>query len=224
MTKTPSPSPVMAPSPLKLSSLPEGRPGRILAVAMLCGTFLVAVLILKLLLNTYQARQDTIATQKDRLHRTEQLIASIPTLEDRARRAGEQMAQETPLLTVPSDDLALAELQENVHALADRASLTLTSQEPLSLPRHDQFRNVALRIAFSSSWSSAVHLLDALQQTHSPHLLTEDLQIIASSSATQDDVIAHGQPVDVSLVVVALRSPTKTPSSPAPPSSNTQTW
>ncbi|MBR0560588.1 type II secretion system protein GspM [Neokomagataea anthophila] len=213
-----------APTPsAPLSQLPTGSRGRLYALILAGVVALFIVWSVQTLIRTFEDTQDTIAAQKELLARTQRLISTIPHLENRARQANLQMAQTTPLLTAPSDDLALAQLQETVHTLTDALNLPLTSQEPLTLPRKDHFQTIALRVAFTASWPATIQFLSSLQQTHSPHLLTEDLQISTASGIMPDDAAAHGQPVDVSLLIVALRSLNK-PTHISPHSSNTQNW
>lgn len=206
-----------------LSQLPTGPRGRIYALLLAAIAVLCLFWAAQTLIGTFSNTQETITAQKELLLRTQRLIGTIPHLESRARQADLQMTQTTPLLTAPSDDLALAQLQETVHTLTDALSLPLTSQEPLTLPRKDHFQTIALRVAFTASWPATIQFLSSLQQTHSPHLLTEDLQISTASGIMPDDAATHGQPVDVSLLIVALRSPNKPPHLP-PHSSTTQNW
>ncbi|QDH25316.1 hypothetical protein D5366_08960 [Neokomagataea tanensis] len=204
-------------------NLPTGKRGRVYAVLLAFLCFVFGVLIVKTLISTYQNTQDTLTAQRAILARTQHLISTIPRLEKRAQQADTQMMQATPLLRAPSDDLASAQLQETVHTLSDALSLPLTSQEPLTLPRKGQFQTVALRIAFTAPWATTVQFLASLQQTQTPHLLTEDLQISTTNGIMPDDAAIHGQSVDVSLLIVALRSPDKT-TRPSSPSSHPQNW
>ncbi|WP_068171311.1 type II secretion system protein GspM [Neokomagataea thailandica] len=206
-----------------LSHLPTGQRGRLYALILAGLAVLLCVWTVQTLISTFENTQESITTQKELLARTQRLISTIPHLENSAQQARLHMAQTSPLLTAPSDDLALAQLQETVHTLTDALNLPLTSQEPLTLPRKDHFQTIALRVAFTASWPATIQFLSSLQQTHSPHLLTEDLQISAAAGIMPDDAAAHGQPVDVSLLIVALRS-IRSASALSPHSSNSQNW
>lgn len=169
-----------------IGNLPAGRPGRILAVALLVATL---VLIWTAAVAPLQA------LYADRAHRLEQRTiladrmatetAALPSLRQRAAQVGGS----TPngLIEAQTDALAAAQLQEAIQLLAGAAGATLSSAETLPSDAVDAYRRVGLRVSLTAAWPVLVDLMARIGQAQ-PVMLIDTLEIHAAPVVWRDQV------------------------------------
>lgn len=187
--------------------LPEGRPGRLLAVGVTLLLLLSAWLLISGLLDLHAREQMAIADRQQMLIRTQALVDSIPSLQERYETASRSAHGDTLLLTESSRETALARLQEIVHDTAHSVQVEPSSMEPLPVVRNGPFEHLGVRLSLTTSWNTLVHLLNTLSENASPRLLIDDLQIQVAGTSSLEDEATKGRMVDASLTILALRDP-----------------
>ncbi|GEL64942.1 type II secretion system protein GspM [Kozakia baliensis] len=190
---------------LFLSSLPKGRSGLLLAVAITFLMVILAWMLFSSLIGFYETRKENIEDQRQILLRTQTLVTTIPALQEKYEAAKNNAHGSTLLITETSDETALARLQESVHDAADGIQVVLSSQEPLPITRDGSFERLSVRISLTASWADFIHFLDALAQSTSPRLLVNDVQLQVASNSRIEDEAVKGRMIDASLTILALR-------------------
>ena len=190
-------------------SLPTGRPGRLLALA-------IALLLLLALWEAigsplaalYHGRAETLRERRAVAVHMAALASQLPALR-RAAAAGIGRSGPVALIGGSSDAIAAASLQEQVQQMASGLGATLSSTE--SLPPASMtaatpgatpgagYRRVGVRIAVTAPYDVMVRLLAAIEQA-SPSMLIDDLQLHGSRIQLQPNA-----PIDGSLTVLAFR-------------------
>ncbi|AQS84587.1 MAG: type II secretion system protein GspM [Acetobacter aceti] len=184
--------------------LPEGRAGRMLALAITFLLVLIAWFLVSGLLGFHAREQAGIADQKEILAHTQALVDNIPALKERYEQAAHNANGDSPLLVESSRETALARLQEIVHDAARGVQVEPTSMEPLPIGHSGLFEQLGVRISLTTSWGALVRLLDTLSASTTPHLLVDDIQIQAAGTSSAEEA-TQGRTIDVSLTILALR-------------------
>ncbi|MBS0984401.1 MULTISPECIES: type II secretion system protein GspM [Gluconobacter] len=192
-------------SSIHLTALPSGRFGRVIALGLLLVVILGTLGLTLMGAKFYASLQSRLDNKTAFLAHARTLVASIPHLQARADAAKLETDHTSPLLGAPSDDLALAILQEQVQSLADDASIDLATQEPVSASRQRAMRTIALRVTFMAPWDYTVHFLNAVSATKSPHLLVQNLQVSAGDMTQDEPMSGPSRRLSVSVVIAALR-------------------
>lgn len=184
--------------------LPEGRAGRLcaLALALLCA--LVLWLLAAMLSGALGDLKNAVENREILLEHSQALISSIPRLREQIADAAHTADGSSVLIEEDSDATAQARLQEIVQGLAQADQVDLSSQEPLPLVHRGAFEKLALRVSFTSSWPVFVKFLSSIGNVPSPRLLVDDMQIQAAGSTRLTDEARKGRQVDVSITLVAL--------------------
>ena len=154
-----------------MTSLPTGRRGQLLAVALV----LVALALIwfggvSSLLDWYQQRSDLIAERSALALRLEQRAAGLPEL--RARAASLAPAEEPPALSGASDAEAAAGLQETLQTMATAESLTIGSNEIMPAAADGTYRRIEVRLSINSDYPSLIALLNAIAASPTPLVVT----------------------------------------------------
>ncbi len=158
-------------------SLPSGRVGQALAVAM---TVLVpAALISGLVMPLVEWHGDRAAALVQRAtlaHRMEELAAALPELRQQEANVSSSRTGEPVLLEGDSDATAGAALQVRLETMFMQAGIHLNSVETLPGEATGAYRRIRLRIAFHAPWPA---LLETLRDMHiaTPALLVDELQV-----------------------------------------------
>ncbi|MCH4090561.1 type II secretion system protein GspM [Acetobacter sp.] len=184
--------------------LPEGRPGRILALAITVLLVLIAWFLVSGLLGFHAREETSIADQKDILAHTQALVDTIPALKERYEDAAHNARGDSPLLAESSRETALARLQEIVHDAARGVQVEPASMEPLPIAHSGPFEHLGVRISFTTNWNALVKLLDTLSASTTPHLLVDDIQVQAAGTSAADEA-TQGRTIDASMTILALR-------------------
>lgn len=158
-------------------SLPTGRTGQSLAVAILAAAIASVYLLIAVpLRDLYVERR---AVLEDRGMLASRLVAAareLPAL--RARLVEQRATANTSKITLDgaNDAIASANLQSRVEALATTLGVTLGSTEALPAVDRGGFRRIGLRIAVSGEYDSLVRLFGAIDASVPP-LVLDNLQI-----------------------------------------------
>ena len=156
-----------------IATLPTGRTGQLLALAILClvlgGVYL---LLVSPILDLYSQREATLADRRMLAPRLSVAAAELPEL--RARLA-ELQASATSALDGASDAIAAANLQSRIEELAKSAGVTISSTEGLAGENRGAYRRVGLRLAISGEYEAIIKLLAAIE-TAAPPLVLSNVQ------------------------------------------------
>jgi general secretion pathway protein M len=203
------------------STLPTGRYGQILAVAVaLLAVVLFCVTIVSPLAAWYAERADMLGQRQALLAREAALVKTLPALRRMAREAANRPLP-FAVLNCDTDAYASASLQMMVQDLAGKAGATFTSVGILPGAPVGAYQRVGLQIAMTATWPIIIHLLQAIE-TATPHLLVDDLtlhssvmpQVVNDLSLHSSDVSpadSVDMPIQASFAVVAFRSPPAVP-------------
>jgi general secretion pathway protein M len=166
-------------------TLPTGRRGQIVAVAMaLAAIMLLWLAIISPLIGFYSSRAERLTEEQAVMHRMEQLVASRQTLTERAAELGDAAPTKGALLDGSSIPVATAALQGLVQETATMAGASLTSVESLPGETGTGYRRVGVKLALSASWPVLIHFLQALQESDTP-MAIDDLQIHSAAEAAK---------------------------------------
>ena len=156
-----------------IATLPTGRTGQLLALAILClvlgGVYL---LLVSPILDLCSQREATLADRRMLAPRLSVAAAELPEL--RARLA-ELQASATTALDGASDAIAAANLQSRIEELAKSAGVTISSTEGLAGENRGAYRRVGLRLAISGEYEAIIKLLAAIE-TAAPPLVLSNVQ------------------------------------------------
>jgi general secretion pathway protein M len=187
-------------------SLPDGRSGQALALAMtLAALAVVWIGVIAPGLDWYAQRDEQQHRQHALAQRMAALVATLPALRSEAEQAAKGTQVTATLLQGASDAVAAATLQQAIDGMAAAAGVRLTSEEilpPQSGPSQSgsDLRAIAVRVTVNAPWHSFVALLLALTQAEIP-MIAEDVQLRGR--------LANGQkpevPVDASFTVRSYR-------------------
>jgi len=186
-----------------IESLPTGRRGQALAVALLLLVLAAAwAAVASPLLSWHADRAEALQQRTTLARRMAQVAAGLPDLQRQAAAAAAAGPATTALLEGASDAVAGATLQQLIQDMAGRAGATLSSTEALPAEAVAAFRRIGVRVALSAPWAVLVQLLHAVEQS-SPQMLVDDLQIhgVRQFGTTSEP------PLEASFVVLGFRAP-----------------
>jgi general secretion pathway protein M len=156
-----------------ITTLPTGRTGQLLALAILClvlgGIYL---LLVSPILDLYSQREATLTDRRMLAPRLSAAAAELPEL--RARLAELQVAATTRDIVIDgaSDAIAAANLQSRIEELASSAGVTIGSTEGLAAENRGGYRRIGLRLAISGDYDGIIKLLAAIETTAPPLVLS----------------------------------------------------
>jgi hypothetical protein len=185
------------------SSLPTGRRGHALALALL------AILLLILwqgvaapLVGLYGDRADELAFLKIRAAKMANLAEQVPALKKRADAAAHAGPAPTMVLEGSSDAVAAATLQNRVQDMAGAAGTALVSVDYLPVETiGGTYHRIGLKISLNAQWPALVALLKSVEQA-SPPMLIDDVQIHGSPLPA----LNRTRGLEASFTVYALRA------------------
>lgn len=180
-------------------ALPEGRRGRLLALALTV-TLLAALwagCVLPLI-EWHAAGADALAQRRALLQRMTALVATLPDLQ---RLSSGDHAPAAALVEGASDAIAGAALQSMVQRMATTAGAELSSMEMLPAEQTGVYRRIGLRVATTAQWPVLVELLRAIEQG-APRMLIDDLQL----RAPPVELRPASAPISASFTIVAFRA------------------
>jgi len=152
-----------------IATLPTGRTGQLLALAILClvlgGVYL---LLVSPILDLCSQREATLADRRMLAPRLSVAAAELPEL--RARLAELQASATTRNIALDgaSDAIAAANLQSRIEELAKSAGVTISSTEGLAGENRGAYRRVGLRLAISGEYEAIIKLLAAIETAAPP--------------------------------------------------------
>jgi general secretion pathway protein M len=186
-----------------MASLPTGRQGRLLALALV---FLAIVLvwlgIAEPLLDFHASREAALAQRTALADRMAALAAEVPALRTRAAATPANNGQAT--FEGATDSLAGASLQSELQTLASSAGATLSSMETLSAEQSGPYRRIGVKLSVGAPLPVLVDLMARIEQAHPP-MLIDDLQIHGSPIVLPG---ARSAALDAGFTVYGFRSGT----------------
>ena len=186
-----------------IESLPTGRRGQALAVALLLLVLAAAwIAVASPLLDWHADRADALQQRSRLAQRMAQVAAGLPDLQRQAAAAAAVGPVAATLLEGSSDAVAGATLQQLVQDMAGRAGATLSSTEALPAETVAAYRRISVRVALSAPWGVLVQLLRAIGQS-SPQMLVDDLQI----RGMRQFGTGGEPPLEASFTVLGFRAP-----------------
>lgn len=166
------------PSSSLIGSLPSGRQGRILAVALLLlALVLVWLGVAAPLADLYDGRAQAIQARRAFADRMALVASQLPAL--RQRVAASAGTGATHQLAEDSDALAAAKLQDLLQRLAAAAGARFSSVETLPAEPTDNFRRIALKVSLESTLPVLIELMEGIEAAQ-PRLWIDDLDLHGS--------------------------------------------
>lgn len=164
-------------------TLPDGRRGQILAVAVT----VVAVAVLWLctavpLMDWYEARADRLAQQEQLVVRMKILSEEIPALRKSVGTAGLQTDNDQVLLAGSTDVIAGANLQSALQNLAAQAGTSLDSAALLPAQQAGTLRSIRMQVNVITTWPVLISLLEAIG-TARPSMIVDQIGLTNSLQA-----------------------------------------
>ena len=158
-------------------ALPEGRPGRLLALALVLLVVLVLwTAIAAPLLDLYATRTQQLDDERIRAQHMATIAAQAPDLRRQlaARHGAKPVA--TDLVKGGSDALALATLQGTVQSTAGAAGVEIASIDTLPATLVGGLRRIGLHLHASGDYPALVQFLSRIRDAR-PAVLADDLAI-----------------------------------------------
>ncbi len=193
-------------------ALPEGRSGRFLALLL---TAVAVVLIwwgaVQPLRDWYTSQAETLAQEQLLAFRMARIASTLPSL--RAQKEAAPAEATAPHANLPNlllqgdtDEIAAANLQELLQALAVSAGTSLNSVENLPAERQtgetaSSDRPIRLRVTLVTQAANFRSLLDAIEEGP-PLMLVDDVRLSAPRLPMQATL-----PLEASLTVTGFRHP-----------------
>jgi general secretion pathway protein M len=185
-------------------TLPEGRPGRLLALgialAVLALTYLSVARPLTALHAGMKDELADLAMQRARLRKIE---ADLPRLQATVDSMKRRATESSLVLTETSDAVAAAALQSRLQAIASAEGAEMSSVESLSPKVQEGFRRVGVRAVVTCDLTALAAILRTLSAARPP-LFVENLDI-RNNGLTGRQAAAVAPPLNVSFDVYGFR-------------------
>jgi general secretion pathway protein M len=183
-------------------ALPEGRPGQLLALALLfVGLAVLWFGAIMPAISWYAGRAEQLAVDQRDIAHIKALRRDLPSLRAAAAASAAQATDDAVLLTGDSDAIAGANLQAEVQTLATQTGISLDSVADLPAEQTGGLRQISVDVGVTAAWPALITLLSAIE-TASPRMIVDDLSITGLPQAdSQQDTS-----LDVSFSVAAFRA------------------
>jgi len=183
-------------------ALPEGRPGQLLALALLfVGLAVLWFGAIMPAVSWYAGRAEQLAVDQRDIAHIKALRRDLPSLRAAAAASAAQATDDAVLLTGDSDAIAGANLQAEVQTLATQTGISLDSVADLPAEQTGGLRQISVDVGVTAAWPALITLLSAIE-TASPRMIVDDLSITGLPQAdSQQDTS-----LDVSFSVAAFRA------------------
>ena len=180
-------------------SLPTGRRGQMLALALLVLALVIAWLVLAVpVLGWYAQRSGRLDSLRQRAAREVALIETLPTLRKEVESAGKTPTHS--VLSGRTDAIAGAALQEQVQTMASAANAQLTSAETLPAEQVGAYRRIGVRVELNAQLTVIVALLKSLEEAE-PSMMVDDIRL----TGTPIGSLTNQLPLDAAFTVYAFR-------------------
>lgn len=173
-------------------TLPEGRPGKILALGV-CLVLIVMVgfSVVRPVVTLHGQMRDELRLLDSQRIRLSKLEGELPQLREQVEdlKKQEEDSENSLLLADTSDAVAAAELQTKLKALSASLGAEVSSVENLMLRHEGGFRRIGIRVMLVSDQKALTGILTALA-TVKPPLFVDNLEIRNSSQVMQQSEAA----------------------------------
>jgi general secretion pathway protein M len=185
-------------------TLPEGRPGQLLAVGVtLIGLAIIWITAIAPVFSWYEARADLLAQQQMTAANMAALIRETPQLRAAVAAARPQTQDQQILVPGATDDIAGANLQSALQSLAQASGTSLDSSAVMPVQVAGALHHIGIQVSVTATWPVLIGFLEAIS-TARPRMIVEQLSLI---NAAQGDN-AGDQPVQASFTVGAFTAGT----------------
>jgi len=185
-------------------TLPEGRPGKALAVAVtLLALAAFWFALVSPLLGWYQSRAALLAQQQSIAAHMTALAREIPQLRANAAAARPSAQDQQILLPGATDAIAGANLQSTLQNLASSVGTSLDSSEVMPVQQAGALRRIGIQVSVTATWPVLIGLLTAIS-TARPRMIVGQLSLINASQADS----SGSAPVQASFAVSAFSAGT----------------
>lgn len=188
-----------------ISTLPNGRQGRLFALGLLIVVIgLMHMTLAAPLLNFYADRALELDTRRALLGKLHAVAAELPALRKRAAEMSTAADRSGSLLQGGTDAIAAAALQGRVEELAGTAGLTIGSIESLPAQVQTPYRRLGLRMVLSGPYEAVTKLL-AMLETATPPLIVDNLQLYSFQKRPGAPVTAASS-LDATMEIYGFRA------------------
>jgi hypothetical protein len=192
------------------TSLPTGRAGQALALAILAGlVVLIWSVVIAPLSQWYGERADLLGEQQILARRMTDIAASLGDARRLAATGSAGRAATTAVRGGSTDAVAGATLQQLVQGMATREGAVLPSIETLPAVQAGAYRRIGLRVSLSAPWPVLIGLLHAIDEA-TPRMLIDDLQIHGPRMVANP----VDRPLESSITIYAYRAAAPEPRRP----------
>ena len=179
-------------------TLPEGRQGKLLAIAItLLGLAVIWLAAISPILGWYQAREAALAQQQNIAAHMTALAGETAQLRAAVAAAKPQSQDQQILLAGNTDAIAGANLQSALQNLAGQAGTSLDSSEVLPVVQQGALRRIGIQVSVTATWPVLIGFLQSIS-TARPRMIVSQLSIMTGSQTGSD------QPLQASFSVNAF--------------------
>ena len=205
------------------SSLPTGRRGQALALALLAlGLGIVWLLVGQPLVELHAEQGARLASRLTLAARMEERIAEAPPDGPDTTGANAIASYPSGLIEAESDALGAALLQDLVTTAASDAGLALSSVETLPAEDAGALRKIGLRLNLEGPYDALITMIGSLRQG-SVALVLDDLEIHGGTGTAEgigkDSTLSEGQAMRASFTIRGFRTPPPAAEAPGMPGS-----
>ena len=187
---------------ISAANLPDGVPGRLLALALTFAVVFMAYgLVVSPLLSLYSDRSLMLANRASLRDKIVAAAAELPQVRAKANALSATSDVQPTTLEGSSDPVAMANLQNRVEELAAWAGAAISSTETLPPEARDYYRRIGLRVVLSGSFPSLVTFFSALETSATP-VIMDNLQLHNIQSRVGSNPISH---LDATVDVYGFR-------------------
>ena len=182
-----------------MTSLPEGRAGRMLAVAIAAlAIALFYFVAVAPVLAFYDANALKLEDRRQTLLRYEAAARDLPTLRAQGQKLRDQGSDSGLLFSAPSDAVAAADVQSALKDLIEAGAAKLTSAQTLPAVAAGNLRRVGVRVSFSGDLKLLTGVLVGIDSSR-PVLSVDALEVRGSG----DD---EGEKLSITMDIYGFRS------------------
>ena len=170
-----------------MTSLTDGFPARVLALAIAALLFAVLYLVIAApLVEFYRSNQELLEQRWEVIRQSESAVQDLPRLRAAAKKPKSQTDGGLLLLKGASDAVAAAELQSTLKNLVGEAGATLSSAQVLPSETQGGFRRIGVHVSFSGDISLLTTVVSGLE-TANPVLSIGNFEVHRAGKSDDDD-------------------------------------
>jgi hypothetical protein len=186
-----------------MNSLPEGLPGKALALGILAVLLAALYLVtVQPLLQLYDAQAQTLQERTELAARLQRTANALPKLRESAETWRKKAREGDLLLEGARDAVAAAALQSTVKGLVSQGGATLASAEILAGTAEGKYQRVGIRVSLSGDLSVLTTVLRGISEAH-PVLFVDNMEIRSQGGGAEGEA---EHPLTIALDVYGFRA------------------